>query len=98
MKLALALVVFLFASSSFAADSADCYKNARGKTVCGKNGNAAAYNPNTGKAVKSTTNENGVKTTTSSTGTQVKSKNGKGVAKGPGGKTCVKTASGQKCN
>jgi hypothetical protein len=60
MKILVILVCLFFTSGVFA----DCVKNARGKTVCSNGqGEAASYNPNTGKAVKSETNQNGVTTT-----------------------------------
>lgn len=96
MRTVLSLVLMLFASAGFATE---CYKNPAGKTVCNNSNstNAAVYNPNTGKATKSTTNEYGVHNTTTSNGGQAKTKNGKGVAQGPGGTTCVKTAAGMQC-
>jgi hypothetical protein len=47
MKELLLLACVLFASNVFAAN-ADCYTNARGKTVCTNGEKAVAVNPNTG--------------------------------------------------
>lgn len=94
MKLAAGLVFLFLASSVFAGD---CVENARGKTVCAKDGKAVAYNPQTGTATKSSQNANGVTTSQTSKGGEAKTKNGKGVAEGPGGTKCVKTANNHAC-
>jgi hypothetical protein len=94
MKITTLLACLLLASS---AQAADCYKNARGKTVCADDDKAVSYNPNTGAARKSETNDAGVTTTQGSRGGKAKTKNGKGVVQGPGDTTCVKTAKGTKC-
>jgi hypothetical protein len=78
--------------------SADCVKNARGRTVCSDGEKAGGYNARTGTAWKSEKNDAGVTTTETSRGGEAKTKNGKGVYKSPSGKTCVKTAHNQGCN
>jgi hypothetical protein len=88
------LTLLLCASSAFA----DCYTNARGRTVCSNGEKAGGYNARTGNAWKSEKNEAGVTTTTTSTGGEAKTKNGKGVYKSPSGKKCYKTANNQGCN
>jgi hypothetical protein len=94
MKILVMLACLFFTSGVFA----DCVTNARGKTVCSNGqGEAASYNPNTGKAVKSETNQNGMTTTQTSKGGEATTKNGKGVYKAPNGTTCVKTRNNQGC-
>ena len=44
----------------------------RGETICNNGQSGAAYNPNTGKAAVSQTNENGVKTFQTDTGGEAK--------------------------
>ena len=78
--------------------SAECVKNARGRTVCSGEEKAGGYNAKTGTAWKSEKNEAGITTTETSRGGEAKTKNGKGVYQSSSGKTCVKTAQGQKCN
>jgi hypothetical protein len=91
-------VLLLMACMFFALGlSADCVKNARGKTVCGNGQNAAAVNPNTGKATTAQKNQHGVTTTQTTTGGRAKTKNGRGVAQGPNGTTCAKGANQQGC-
>ena len=93
MKLVALLACLAFASVA----SAECRKTPSGRTVCGNGQNAAAYNPRTGTAVKSTENQNGVHATQSSNGGQAKTKNGKGVYQAPNGTTCVKTGNNKGC-
>ena len=66
-------------------------------TVQGRNGTQAAYNPKTGNAAVSQTNQNGVTTTKTAAGGEAKSRNGVGVAKTPDGTTCVKGRNNQGC-
>ncbi len=66
MKLLKVIACMVFASGLFAGQ--DCYKNARGKTVCSNGQTAVAANPNTGNAVVSHKNQNGVTTTQTSNG------------------------------
>ena len=66
-------------------------------TAQSSNGTKAAYNPYTGNAAVSQTNQNGVKTTQTSRGGQANTKNGMGVATGPNGTTCVKGVNNQGC-
>ncbi|NOT10463.1 MAG: hypothetical protein HOP23_01280 [Methylococcaceae bacterium] len=95
MKILVMLVCLFFTSGVFAG----CVTNLRGKTVCADGqGEAAGYNPNTGTAFKSETNQMGVTTTETSRGGEAKTKNGVGVVQGPGGKTCVKTRYNKGCN
>jgi hypothetical protein len=95
MKILVILACMFFTSGVFA----DCVTNFRGKTVCSSGqGEAAGYNPNTGTAFKSETNQSGVTTTQSSRGGEAKTKNGMGVAQTPSGKTCVKTRYNKGCN
>lgn len=94
MKITTLLACLLLASSVHAAD---CYKNARGKTVCAGDDEAVSYNPNTGTARKAEQGELGVTTVESSRGGKSMTKNGKGVVQGPGGTTCVKTDNGTEC-
>lgn len=92
-------VFFLIACLVFSSTvSAECTKTARGRTVCGNGETAGGYNPNTGNAVKSQTNQRGVSTTETSMGGEAKTKNGVGVVLTPGGKTCVKTRNSKGCN
>lgn len=78
---------------------ADCTRMPNGRTVCDNGQSAGGYNPNTGNAFKSQTNENtGVTTTQTSRGGTAKTKNGKGVVTTPGGKTCAKGPNNQGCN
>ena len=83
--------------SSAAFANADCVRTATGKVVCGNGENAGSYNPNTGNARKTETNDLGVKTTETSRGGEAKTKNGVGVVRTPGGTTCVKTRKNQGC-
>src|SRR5450759_5181027 len=66
-------------------------------TVRNSNGMKAAYNPHTGNAAVSQTNQSGVKTTQTSRGGHAKTKNGMGVVTGPNGTTCVKGPNNQGC-
>jgi hypothetical protein len=66
-------------------------------TVRNSNGTKAAYNPHTGNAAVSQTNQSGVKTTQTSRGGHAKTKNGMGVVTGPNGTTCVKGPNNQGC-
>jgi hypothetical protein len=78
---------------------ADCTRTPSGRTVCDNGQSAGGYNPNTGNAFKSQTNENtGVTTTQARRGGTAMTKDGKGVVTTPGGKTCVKGANNQGCN
>ncbi len=87
MKISTAIVCMLFASGLFAGQN--CYKNARGQTVC--NGQTAvATNSRTGNTAVSHKNQNGVTTTQSTRGGEAKTRNGKGVVQGPNGTTCAK--------
>ena len=65
----LMMACMLFASGLYADD---CYKNLRGETICNNGQSGAAYNPNTGKAAVSQTNENGVKAVQTNTGGEAK--------------------------
>jgi hypothetical protein len=95
IKILAILACLFFTSGVFAG----CVTNLRGKTVCSNGkGEAARYNPNTGTAVKSGTNQKGVTTTQTNRGGEAKTKNGKGVVQGPNGKACVKTRYNQGCN
>lgn len=94
-KITLLAGCFLLSTSVFA--DADCVRTATGKVVCGNGENAGSYNPNTGTAKKTETNDLGVKTTETSRGGQAKTKNGVGVVKTPGGTTCVKTRNNKGC-
>ena len=76
---------------------ATCYKNLRGKIVCGNGQAAAGYNPHSGTAWKSEKNQYGVTTTETSRGGEAKSRNGKGVYKSPNGTTCYKSANSHGC-
>ena len=87
------MILMMFSSNVFA----ECVKNARGRTVCGNDGNAGGYNARTGNAWKSEKNGNGVTTTQTRAGGEAKTKNGKGVYKSPSGKTCARTANNQGC-
>ncbi len=91
-----AIILMLMAVSSTV--SADCHKNARGRTVCNNGQEAGGYNAKTGNAWKSEKNQNGVATTQTSQGGQAKTKNGKGVYQSPNGKNCYKTANNYGCN
>jgi hypothetical protein len=91
-----AIILMLMAVCSTV--SADCHKNARGRTVCGNGQEAGGYNAKTGNAWKSEKNQNGVATTQTSQGGQAKTKNGKGVYQSPNGKNCYKTANNYGCN
>jgi hypothetical protein len=95
MKISTAIACMLFASGLFAGQ--DCYKNARGKTVCSNGQTAVAVNPNTGNAAVSQKNQNGVTTTQSTKGGEAKTKNGKGVVQGPNGTTCAKGSTQEGC-
>lgn len=95
MKLASALACLLVVST---VQAADCVTNARGKTVCAKEGKAVVVNPNTGTAAKVEKSDAGVTSTQTAKGGQAKTKDGKGVYQSPSGKTCVKTANSQGCN
>ncbi|MBC7940235.1 MAG: hypothetical protein H7Z19_10805 [Chitinophagaceae bacterium] len=95
MKMALALACLLAVGT---VQAADCVANARGKTVCAKNGQAVVVNPNTGTAAKAEKSDAGVTTVQSAKGGEAKTKNGKGVYQSPSGKTCVKTANNQGCS
>ena len=88
------LTSLLFSTSAFAS----CYTNAYGRVECNNGSSAGGYNPNTGNAWHSQTNQNGVKTTQSSRGGYAKTKNGKGVYQSPSGKNCYKTANSHGCN
>ena len=77
---------------------AECVKTPTGRTVCNNGQAGGAYNPNTGNARKSQTNQMGVTTTETSRGGQAKTKNGMGAVQTPGGKTCVKTRYNKGCN
>lgn len=77
--------------------AAECATNARGRTVCGNENQAATVNRNTGNVVTSEKGPYGATTTESSRGGKAVTKNGKGVYTGPGGTTCVRTANGQEC-
>jgi hypothetical protein len=57
----LAMMACLLLSPSLFGEQ-NCVKNARGKTVCSDGNNAAAVNPNTGKATVAQKNQNGVTT------------------------------------
>jgi len=92
---AFAMMMCMFLASGLFAQN--CRKNALGETVCGNGQNAAAVNPNTGKAATAQKNQNGVTTTHGSAGGQAKTKNGKGVAEGPNGKKCAKGSRHQGC-
>lgn len=94
MKVLPVMACMVFASG---VSSANCVKNARGKTVCSDGQSAAAYNPHTGNAAVANKNQNGVTTTKTSKGGESKTKNGMGVAQGPGGTTCVKGKYHQGC-
>lgn len=94
MKITTLLACLLLISS---AQAADCYKNARGKTVCAGDDKAVTYNPNTGTARKVEQGELGATTVEGSRGGKSATKNGKGVVQGPGGTTCVKTANDTTC-
>jgi hypothetical protein len=95
MKLSMAIVCLIFASGLFAGQ--DCYKNARGKTVCNNGQTAVAGNPRTGNAAVSQKNQNGVTNTQTRNGGEAKTKNGKGVAVGPDGTVCAKGSNQQGC-
>jgi hypothetical protein len=79
MKALLMMACLFLASGLFAQVKQDCVKIARGETVCGNGKNAAAVNPNTGKAATASKNQNGVTTTQTSTGGKAKTKNGMGL-------------------
>jgi hypothetical protein len=95
MRIAAIILMLLVVSSTV---SAECYKNARGRTVCSNGQEAGGYNSKTGNAWKSEKNQNGVATTQTSAGGQAKTKNGKGVYQSPDGKNCYKTANSYGCN
>ena len=95
MKLVAVLLACLVSASGALAE---CRTMPSGRRVCGNGQSAATYNPRTGTATKSQTNQNGVTTTQSSRGGEAKTKNGKGVYHAPGGKTCVKTGNNRGCN
>jgi hypothetical protein len=95
MKLFAVLLACLVSAS---VASAECRTTLGGRKICDNGQGAATYNPRTGTATKSQTNQNGVTTTQSSRGGQAKTKNGKGVYHAPNGKTCVKTANNKGCN
>jgi hypothetical protein len=88
-----AVALLAFSSTSFAA----CTKTPSGRTVCDNGQTTGGYNPRTGSAHKSQTNESGVTTTETSRGGEAKTKGGKGVVTTPGGKTCARTANNQGC-
>jgi len=95
MRIALIiLTLMLFSSSAFA----NCVTNERGRVVCSNGSEAGGYNANTGKAWKSSRNQNGVATTQTSAGGKAKTKNGKGVVHTANGKDCYKTANNYGCN
>jgi hypothetical protein len=94
VKVLLLVTCMVFASG---VSSADCVKNARGKTVCSDGQSAAAANPKTGNAAVANKNQNGITTTQTNHGGKSKTKNGMGVAQGPGGTTCVKGKNNQGC-
>jgi hypothetical protein len=97
MRIAVIILILTVCSSSVWAG--DCVRNARGRTVCGNDGEkAGGYNARTGSAWKSEKNDAGVRTTETSRGGEAKTKNGKGVYKSSSGKTCVRTANNQGCN
>ena len=95
MKISTAIACMLFASGLFAGQ--DCYKNARGKTVCSNGQTGVAVNPNTGNVGVSQKNQNGVTTTQTTNGGKAKTKNGVGVAQGPGGTDCAKGKNHEGC-
>jgi hypothetical protein len=90
---AVLLACRVFTSVAFA----ECRTTRGGRTICDNGQGAATYNPRTGTATKSQTNQNGVTTTQSSRGGEAKTKNGKGVYHAPNGTTCVKTANNKGC-
>src|SRR5450631_772271 len=90
MKILLMMACLLLTSGL----SADCVKNARGKTICSNGTTTAAVNPNTGNAAVAHTNPNGVTTTQTSNGSTAKSANGVAVAQGPNGAAAVNTRTG----
>jgi hypothetical protein len=77
---------------------ADCTTNARGRTICSNEQQAAGANPNTGTTANAQKNSSGVTTTETSKGGKAKTKEGKGVYRGPDGTTCVKTENNKDCN
>jgi len=88
------VALLVFSSTAFA----ECTRAPGGRTVCDNGQGAGGYNPRTGNAYKSQTNESGVTTTQTGRGGEAKTKGGKGVVTTPGGKTCARTANNQGCN
>jgi hypothetical protein len=91
---AIFFTLMIVSSSAFAT----CYTNQYGRVECNNGSSAGGYNPNTGNAWHSQTNQNGVRTTQTNHGGYAKTKNGKGVYQSPNGKNCYKTAYSHGCN
>jgi hypothetical protein len=72
-------------------------RNANGQVTCDNGQGSSGYNPRTGNAYSSQTNDQGVTSTQTRRGGQATTKNGKGTVTTPGGKTCYKTANNQGC-